>query len=80
MLYPARVGTTTQNVNEDKAANDTKKRILFVDDDADTTVVIKLGLSHHRFEVEAFVDSKSALHNIKPSVYDLLLLDVLMKG
>ena len=42
--------------------------------------VIKLGLSRHRFEVDAFVDSQSALQNIEPSVYDLLLLDVLMKG
>ena len=61
-------------------ANNRKKRILFVDDDADATAVIKLGLSRHRFEVDAFVDSQSALQNIKPGVYDLLLLDVLMKG
>jgi DNA-binding response OmpR family regulator len=41
---------------------------------------MKKGLSHHGFEVEAFVDSKSALQNFKAGVYDLLLLDVLMKG
>jgi CheY-like chemotaxis protein len=69
-----------KNLDEDKATNHRKKRILFVDDDADTTAVICMGLSRHGFEVEAFVDSKLALHNFKPGLYDLLLLDVLMKG
>jgi DNA-binding response OmpR family regulator len=35
-----------------------RKRILFVNDDADTTSVIKTGLTHHGFEVETFVDPK----------------------
>ena len=51
-----------------------------VNDDTDTTVVMKTGLARHGFEVETFVDSKSALQNFKPGMYDLLLLDVLMKG
>ena len=53
---------------------------MFVNDDPDTTAVMKKGLTHHGFEVKAFVDSKSALQNFKAGVYDLLLLDVLMKG
>jgi len=74
------MGQQHKNLDEDKATNHRKKRILLVDDDADTTAVIKMGLSRHGFEVEALVDSKSALHNFKPGLYDLLLLDVLMKG
>ncbi|MFZ0895737.1 MAG: response regulator [Candidatus Nitrosopolaris sp.] len=53
---------------------------MFVNDDIDTTAVMKMGLTHHGFEVEAFVDSKSALQNFKAGAYDMLLLDVLMKG
>ena len=41
---------------------------------------MKAGLNRHGFEVETFVDSKLALQNFKAGVYDLLLLDVLMKG
>jgi DNA-binding response OmpR family regulator len=53
---------------------------LFVNDDTDTTAVMKVGLSRHGFEVETFVDSKSALQNFKAGMYDLILLDVVMKG
>jgi two-component system, OmpR family, response regulator ChvI len=69
-----------KNLDENKAGNHRKKRILFVNDDPDTTAVVKVGLNHHGFEVETFVDSKLALQNFKAGVYDLLLLDVLMKG
>ena len=62
---------------EIKATN--RKRILFVDDDADTTAVIKRGLTLQGFEVETFIDP-SALQNFKAGMYDLLILDVLMKG
>jgi len=74
------MGQHSKNLDEDKTTDQRKKRILFVNDEADTTAVMKKGLSHHGFEVEAFVDSKSALQNFKAGVYDLLLLDVLMKG
>jgi DNA-binding response OmpR family regulator len=74
------MGQHYKNLDEDKTTDHRKKRILFVNDDADTTAVMKKGLSHHGFEVEVFVDSKSALQNFKAGVYDLLLLDVLMKG
>jgi DNA-binding response OmpR family regulator len=48
---------------EIKAAN--RKRILFVNDDADTTAVIKTDLTLQGFEVETFIDPKSALQNFK---------------
>src|SRR5690348_12753277 len=57
-----------------------KKRILFVNDDEDTTAVIKEGLSKHGYEVDTFVDPNLALQNFKGNNYDLLLLDVRMRG
>jgi DNA-binding response OmpR family regulator len=57
-----------------------RKRILFVNDDEDTTAVIKEGLNRYGYEVETYVDSNLALQNFKEGTYDLLLLDVLMKG
>jgi DNA-binding response OmpR family regulator len=57
-----------------------KKRILFVNDDVDTTTVMKEGLSIHGYEIDTFVDPNLALQNFKEGTYDLLLLDVLMKG
>ena len=69
-----------KNLDGDRATNHRKQRILFVNDDTDTTAVMKVGLSRHGFEVETFVDSKPALQNFKAGMYDLILLDVLMKG
>jgi two-component system, OmpR family, response regulator ChvI len=69
-----------KNLDENKANNQRKKKILFVNDDADTTAVMKEGLNRQGFEVDTFIDSKLALQNFKAGVYDLLLLDVLMKG
>jgi DNA-binding response OmpR family regulator len=69
-----------KNLDENNTNNHRKKRILFVDDDTDTTAVMKVGLNRRGFEVDTFVDSKLALQNFKAGVYDLLLLDVLMKG
>jgi DNA-binding response OmpR family regulator len=74
------MGQHYKNLDEDKTTDHRKKRILFVNDDPDTRAVMKKGLTHHGFEVEAFVDSKSALQNFKACVYDLLLLEVLIKG
>jgi DNA-binding response OmpR family regulator len=65
---------------EENTTNQRKKRILFVNDDEDTADVIKEGLSIHGYEVEAFVDPNLALQNFKASNYDLLPLDVRMRG
>jgi two-component system, OmpR family, response regulator ChvI len=73
------MGQPYKNLDE-KADNHRKKRILFVNDDLDTIAVIKAGLIRSGFEVEAFVDPKLALQHFKAGLYDLLLLDVLMKG
>jgi DNA-binding response OmpR family regulator len=65
-----------ESLSEDRR----RKRILFVNDDVDTTTVIKEGLKRYGYEVETFVASNSALQNFKEGTYDLLLLDVLIKG
>ena len=57
-----------------------RKRILFVNDDADTIAIIKTGLTRYGFEVATFEDPRAALRNFNAGKYDLLLLDVLMKG
>ncbi len=69
-----------RSLSEENATTQGKKRILFVNDDIDTTAVIKEGLSTYGYEVDTFVDPNLALQNFKGSNYDLLLLDVRMRG
>jgi DNA-binding NtrC family response regulator len=42
-----------------------KKRILFVNNDADTTVVVEMGLTQRGSNVDAFEDSKTVVQNFK---------------
>jgi len=53
-------------------------RILLVDDEQDITTVLKAGLVHSGFQVDAFNDPEDALSHFKPDYYDLVLLDVKM--
>ena len=57
--------------NEALSEDKRRKRILFVNDDEDTTAVIKEGLKRYGYEVETFVDSNLALQNFKEGTYDL---------
>ncbi|HEU4448291.1 MAG TPA: response regulator [Nitrososphaeraceae archaeon] len=54
------------------------KRILFVDDEPDMTLIFKKALESAGFSVDAFNDSERALKNFKPRVYDLVVLDIVM--
>ena len=54
-----------RSLSEENTTNQGKKRIMFVNDDVDTTAVIKEGLSRYGYEVEAFVDPNLALQNFK---------------
>jgi DNA-binding response OmpR family regulator len=56
-----------------------KNRILFVDDDPDTTWISKAALERNGFVVQIFESPISTLENFKPSSYDLLLIDIKMK-
>ncbi len=57
-----------------------KCRILLVDDERDIVYVIKMGLEQNGFEVDAYTDPIGALASFKPSLYDLLILDIRMPG
>ena len=69
-----------RSLSEENTANHGKKRILIVNDDVDTTAVVKEGLSMYGYEVETFVDPHLALQNFKGSNCDLLLRDIRMRG
>jgi CheY-like chemotaxis protein len=65
----------------DKAltSQDTKKRILVVDDEPDITLTLKAGLETvGLFDVATFNDPGSALKSFKPDFYALVLIDIMM--
>jgi DNA-binding response OmpR family regulator len=56
-----------------------KKKILIVDNEVDITFTFKIGLEDTGlFTVDTFNDPQNALFNFKPSMYDLLLIDMRM--
>lgn len=55
-------------------------RILVVDDDADSTEILRARLASHGYEVETAADGLSALTHIAATPPDLVLLDVMMPG
>ncbi len=59
-------------------SQNTKKRILVVDDEPDITLMLKLGLEHGGYDVSVFNDPGSALLNFRPGLYDLVLIDIMM--
>ncbi len=52
--------------------------VLVVDDEPDTTRVIKMGLEKEGFEVDIYNDPEEALKLFSADTYDFLLLDVKM--
>jgi CheY-like chemotaxis protein len=54
-------------------------RILVVDDDEDTAFAVGKALEALGYTVDAFADPEDALSSFKSGLYDLVLLDVLMK-
>lgn len=54
--------TTALNSSE---SNTKKKKILFIDDDPDTTWIFKTALERNGFQVQAFESPMSALENSK---------------
>ena len=56
-----------------------KRRILAVDDDSDITLTVKVGLeASGLFEVNTFNGPEIALSSFRPGLYDLALLDMRM--
>jgi two-component system response regulator ChvI len=64
--------------NHDDNKNNTNKKILFVDDEPDIIYSIKRVLEANGFVVDSYTDPILALSNFKPSLYDLLILDIKM--
>jgi two-component system catabolic regulation response regulator CreB/two-component system response regulator ChvI len=61
------------------ANQDTKRRILVVDDQPDITITLKIGLEEDGgFDVDAFTDPELALSSFKPDTYHLIILDIVM--
>jgi CheY-like chemotaxis protein len=56
------------------------KRILVVDDEADTNMVFRVMLEEDGFIVDSYENPNLALENFKPHIYDLLILDIKMPG
>lgn len=54
------------------------KRILVVDDEADTNTALYEILEQNGFIVDSYEDPFLALENFKPHFYDLLILDIKM--
>jgi CheY-like chemotaxis protein len=60
-------------------SQNTKNRILVVDDEPDITLTLKAGLEIvGLFDVDAFNDPESALKSFKPDYYALILIDIMM--
>ena len=56
------------------------KRILVVDDEADTNMVLRVMLEENGFIVDSYENPNLALENFRPHFYDLLILDIKMPG
>jgi two-component system, OmpR family, response regulator ChvI len=55
-------------------------RILIVDDDYDLALTLKVGLEESGYTVDLFTEPKKLIHEFRPGVYSLLLVDVRMPG
>lgn len=51
---------------------------MLVDDEEEVCMVLKWGLQQRGFDVDAFSDPLTALHNFRSHLYDLVLIDVRM--
>ena len=61
------------------ANQDTKRRILVVDDQPDITLTIEVELEEEElFDVDSFNDPELALSSFKPGIYHLVILDIVM--
>jgi CheY-like chemotaxis protein len=55
-----------------------KKKILFVDDEPDMTIMLKIALERIGFTIDIFNDPVLVLKNFRPNLYDFIILDVMM--
>jgi two-component system, OmpR family, response regulator ChvI len=57
-----------------------RKRILIVDDEEDITKPLRLGLERNGYAVDTYNDTREAVSNFRPGVYDLVVSDIRMPG
>ena len=57
-----------------------QKRILIIDDDPDITITLRMSLEDNGFKVNSYTDPVLAFENFSSDFYDLVLLDIKMKG
>lgn len=69
----------TKAVERKNNDDDTKKKIMTIDDEGDITFTFKVGLEDTGlFTVDTFNDPRAALFRFKPGMYHLLLIDIRM--
>jgi two-component SAPR family response regulator len=68
------------DVIDSGSEQNTKPRILLVDDDKDIAQIFNMGLRRLGFQIDAFYDSKSLLDRFVPGKYDILISDIRMPG
>jgi DNA-binding response OmpR family regulator len=54
------------------------QRVLVVDDEADITYALKVGLEGKGFKVDAYNDPTVALSKFRPGTFDIAILDIRM--
>jgi DNA-binding response OmpR family regulator len=59
-------------------SQNTKNRILVVDNERDITITLQAGLEDGGFDVDTFTDPSLALKSFKPNFYDFVLIDIIM--
>jgi CheY-like chemotaxis protein len=70
-----------QNGDYSKVSKIASKRIMIIDDDEDTNLLFKIvleGSDHNRIKVDSYNDPFVAIENFRPTLYDLLLINVSM--
>lgn len=55
-------------------------RILVVDDDEDSRILVARVLSRHEFDVIAVSNGKAAMETLRSEAIDLVVLDIMMPG
>ncbi len=71
----------TQDLDSDEKylfCDQKQKKILLVDDEPDMTAMLKMVLERAEFTVDTFNDPLLALKSLKPNLYDIVILDVIM--
>ena len=57
-----------------------KKKILIIEDEAEMRALLTLHLQFHGYEVSGAMDGEHGLKEVKDSIPDLIILDVMLPG